>query len=121
MALLEAPAAVTSEPEEVPVVESAEDAAFLKRVQTYIEENISNPEANIDRMAEASAVSRATLNRRLRSLMGVSAARLLLEARMNRATVLLADGTRPVAEVAEACGYTDPYYFTRVYKKHTGK
>ena len=122
MALLEAPAAaVTSEPEEVPVVESAEDAAFLKRVQTYIEENISNPEANIDRMAEASAVSRATLNRRLRSLMGVSAARLLLEARMNRATALLADGTRPVAEVAEACGYTDPYYFTRVYKKHTGK
>ncbi|MDE6416242.1 MAG: helix-turn-helix domain-containing protein [Duncaniella sp.] len=122
MALLEAPvSAETPAPEETPVVESVEDASFLKRVQAYIEENIANPEANIDAMAEASAVSRATLNRRLRSLMGVSAARLLLEARMNRATALLADGSRSTAEVAEACGYSDPYYFTRVYRKHTGK
>lgn len=122
MALLEAPASAAKPiHQEVSVVDSAEDAAFLTRVQTYIEENISNPEANIDRMAEASAVSRATLNRRLRSLMGVSAARLLLEARMNRATALLADGTRSTSEVAEACGYSDPYYFTRVYKKHTGR
>ncbi|MDE6582594.1 MAG: helix-turn-helix domain-containing protein [Duncaniella sp.] len=57
----------------------------------------------------------------MRSLMGVSAARLLLEARRNRATALLADGSRSTAEVAEACGYSDPYYFTRVYRKHTGK
>ncbi|MBD5252851.1 MAG: helix-turn-helix domain-containing protein [Barnesiella sp.] len=122
MALLDASASAgASAPEETPVVESAEDAAFLKRVQAYIEENIANPQANIDSMAEASAVSRATLNRRLRSLMGVSAARLLLEARMNRASALLADGSRSTAEVAEACGYTDPYYFTRVYRKHTGK
>lgn len=122
MALLESSASPESpEPDSGTVVESAEDAAFLKRVQAYIEKNISNPDANIDAMAEASAVSRATLNRRLRSLMGVSAARLLLEARMNRATAMLADGKLTVADVAEACGYADSYYFARLYRKHTGK
>lgn len=119
MALLETPASdATPEPDAATWVESAEDAAFLKRVLSYIEENIANPEANIDSMAEASAVSRATLNRRLRSLMGISAARLLLDARMKRAHALMAGGTMTTAEVAEACGYADPRYFARIYRKH---
>ncbi len=107
--------------DEEPVVESVEDELFLRRVRAYIESNLSNPDANIDAMADASAVSRSTLNRKLRNLMGISAARLLFEARMNRAAVLLSDGLRSITEVATACGYTDPYYFARVYRKHTGK
>ncbi len=121
MAMLATPATSVPSFEESPVVKSSEDAAFLRRVQAYIESNIANPDANVDAMAEASAVSRSTLNRRLRTLMGISAARLLLEARMNRATALLSDGLQTMAEVAKTCGYTDPYYFARVYRKHTGK
>lgn len=101
-----------------------EDSAFLNRVRRYIEENIGNADANVDDMAEAAAASRSTLNRRLRSQLGISAAQLLIEARMQRAEQLLRDcegeNVMPVAEIAGLCGYSDVQYFQRVFKKKHG-
>lgn len=98
-----------------------EDTPLLRRVRRYIEENISNPDANVDDMALAAAASRSTLNRHLRSLLGVSAAQLLAEARMSRAEQLLAG--RPdltITDIASLCGYSDPQYFQRVFKAKRG-
>ncbi len=94
----------------------AADEQFLNRVKRYIEENIANPDANIDDMAGAAATSRATLNRRLRSLMGISAAQLLKESRLQRARQLLAnpDNKLSMTEIALRCGYNDPNYFRRL-------
>lgn len=103
--------------------QKAEDAVFLNRVRRYIEENIANPDANIDEMAAAAASSRSTLNRHLRSQLGVSAAQLLIEARMQRADQLLRSNDmrdRSVAEIAAMCGYSDARYFQRVFKKRHG-
>lgn len=103
--------------------QSPEDMAFLDKVRTYIEDNISNPDANVDDMGLAAAASRSTLNRRLRSLLGVSAAKLLSEARMQHAARLLReypDSEYPVAKVAELCGFSDKYYFSRVFQKKYG-
>lgn len=96
-----------------------EDTAFLNRVRKYIEENLDNPEANVDDMAVAAAASRSTLNRHLRAQLGITAAQLLIEARMQRARQLLGDG-RTVAEVADMCGYADVHYFQRAFKKKFG-
>lgn len=96
---------------------------LLDRVRKYIEDNLDNPDANVDDMASAAAASRSTLNRHLRSQLGISAARLLAEARMKRAEALLADNsaTAPtVNEIATLCGYSDIYYFRRVFKQHAG-
>lgn len=100
-----------------------EDTAFLSRVRKYIEENIGNPDANIDDMAAAAAASRSTLNRHLRAQLGITAAQLLIEARMQRARQLLFsnDGVEySVSEIAERCGYCDVHYFLRVFKKKFG-
>lgn len=40
--------------------------------------------------------------------------------RMRRAQTLLETGTRSVATVATACGYADPLYFSRVFRRWTG-
>lgn len=101
--------------------QSPEDAMFLDRVRRYIEANIANPDANVEEMAEAAAVSRSTLNRRLKSNLGISAAQLMIEARMKHACQLLGDGTqRSLAETAGMCGYADPQYFQRVFRKRFG-
>lgn len=94
----------------------AVDEQFLNRVKRYIEENIANADANIDDMAAAAATSRSTLNRRLRSLMGISAAQLLKESRLQRARQLLADPNNNLSmtDIALQCGYTDPSYFRRL-------
>lgn len=100
-----------------------EDTLFLKRVRRYIEENIGNPDANVDDMAMAAAASRSTLNRHLRAQLGITGAQLLIEARMQRAQqLLLADNgaVRSMSEIADLCGYTDVHYFMRVFKKKFG-
>lgn len=100
-----------------------EDVAFLDKVRRYIRDNIGNSEANIDDMGYAAAASRSTLNRRLRSLLGVSAAQLLNEARMQHAAELLRSNSEeqlPLSDVARECGFSDKYYFQRVFKKKFG-
>lgn len=115
--------AVADEPSQtVSVNISGQDDALLERVRRYVEENISNPDANVADMAAAAAASRATLNRKLKSNLGVSASQLLMEARMRRAADLMREGGEglSIAEVAEQCGYTDPHYFQRVFTKRFG-
>lgn len=116
-------AAANSAVSAIPPSLSPEDAAFLAKVRRYIEENLANPDANIDDMGMAAAASRSTLNRKLHSLLGVTASKLLNEARMLHAAKLLGEHDReeyPVAKVAEECGFADRYYFQRVFKSRFG-
>jgi AraC-like DNA-binding protein len=101
---------------------SAADQRFLERVKEYIETNISNSDANIDDMAMHAATSRSNLNRKLRSLVGITATQLLIDARMQKAHRLLHDGdsSLSIADIAYQCGYSDPRYFSKCYKHRYG-
>lgn len=52
---------------------------------------------------------------------GESPRRYLENLRIERAARMLLDGDAPVAAVAEAVGYDDPYHFSRVFKRVTGR
>lgn len=107
-------------PEELP----ESDRRFLERVMKYIEENIGNSNANIDDMAAFAATSRSNLNRKLRSLVGITAAQLLIDARMQRAKQMLenaGDRDKPyISDIAYKCGYSDSRYFSRCFKQKYG-
>lgn len=97
------------------------DKAFLERVRRYVDDNIANPEAGVDEMAQAVAVSRSTLNRKLKSKLGISPAQLLIEARLQRAAMLLKESpSMSATELAEKCGYSDAQYFQRSFRKRFG-
>lgn len=103
--------------------QKAEDTAFLNRVRRYIEENIANPDANINDMADAAAASRSTLNRRLNAMIGISAAQLLISVRLQHATRLLCEpenADRSIQDIACMCGYADHHYFQRAFKNKYG-
>ena len=100
---------------------SKEDERFLDKVRLYIEENIGNSEANIEAMASFAATSRSTLNRRLKSLLGVTAMQLLIDTRLKRGRHLLTHSDFTVTDVAYKCGYEDIYYFSKAYKKKFGE
>ena len=55
-----------------------------------------------------------------REAMGKSPIAYLIEARIRRAEELLLDTPLSVSAVAEAVGIKNPYYFSRLFKKHTG-
>lgn len=90
----------------------------------YIKENISNSNANIDDIAAFATTSRSNLNRKLRSLVGIIAAQLLIDARMQRAKQMLenvGDRDKPyISDIAYKCGYSDSRYFSRCFKQKYG-
>jgi AraC-like DNA-binding protein len=93
---------------------------MLQRVMRFVEENISNSEAGVGDMAAAAAVSRSGLQRKLKEAMGITPQDLLREARIKRACQLLCQADMNVSEVAYACGFSDPKYFSRSFKQRVG-
>lgn len=108
---------------EQPVVPklSEEDDQMMRRISAFVEENIANADIGVGDMAEAAAVSRSGLQRKMKQIMGVTPIDFLKEARIKHACKLLETTQKNVSEIAFACGYTDPKYFSRCFKASTGK
>lgn len=117
--LLESPLPQPDKPTPAPA-ESVSDP-MLERVMAYIEENIANNDANVGDMATAAATSRSGLQRKLKQAMGITPQDLLREARIKHACQLLRTTDKSVAEVAYACGFADPKYFSRSFKQSIGQ
>ena len=119
--------AVTAAPATTPASAEPEARAgsvtdpMLQRVMDFIEQNIGNSDASVGDMAAAAATSRSGLQRKLRQSMGITPQDLLREARIKRACQLLREPGRSIADVAYACGFTDPKYFSRCFKQSTGQ
>ena len=98
----------------------AEPDPMLQRIMQYVEENIGNSDAGVGDMATAAATSRSGLLRKLRRTMGITPQDLLHEARIKHACRLLRHSDKSVSEIAYACGFTDPRYFSRCFKQSVG-
>ena len=100
--------------------EVMEDDPFMQRVLAYVEQNLGNSSADIGQMAEACAVSRSVLQRKMKQMMGVTPVDFLREARLKRACQMLHVTDLTVSEVAYRCGFSDPKYFSRCFKQSVG-
>lgn len=95
---------------------SEADEVFMQKVMEFVNANIGNPDAGVDEMAAHTATSRSSLNRKMKSLLGVTPADFIKESRLNRAAVLLADSERSITDIAIECGFSDINYFGKCFK-----
>lgn len=100
---------------------SPADEAFMNRLVQFVENNISNSEIGVDDIADATAMSRSSLSRKMKQLLGVTPADFLKEARIKRAAHLLSTSTLSTSDIAYSCGFSDPKYFSKCFKASTGK
>ena len=63
----------------------------------------------------------SSLNRKIRSESGLNLSTLLDEKRQRKAFELLLQKDRPIAEVAWRCGFQDPNYFSRWFRRKVGQ
>ena len=128
MALLESEEVRRSEGEEVSGEEPqevnetpSEDDLLMKRVVAYLEDNLNNSDITIDDIAQAVAVSRTSLHRKMKQMMGTSPMEFLREARIRKAAKMLTTTEKNVSEVAYLCGFSDPKYFSKCFKTTFGQ
>lgn len=94
---------------------------MLKRVMEFVEENIANSDVGVGDMALAAATSRSGLQRKLKQTLGVTPQELMHEARIKRACHMLRATDKNVSEIAYACGFSDPKYFSRSFRQAVGQ
>ncbi len=90
---------------------------FIDELHDFIENNIDVSEIDMDQMAKSVGLSRSQMYRKIKQLSGLNPTELILHVRLERAWHLLKDGNHRVSEVAYMCGFKDPSYFSRVFKK----
>ena len=95
-------------------------ARALKRARRYIRNRIPDKVRLVD-VAGAAGLSPTHLSRVFKREMGVGVSEYTNQIRCERASDLLTRGEMNAAEIAEACGFGDHSYFTRVFRKITGK
>ncbi len=93
---------------------------LLHAVENYIQLNYSSPTLNRTEVAVALNVSVPTLSRAFERFSGYTFLEYLTQVRLDAAKKLLLDGSCRVSEAAQLCGFADPGYFTRIFKKTFG-
>lgn len=75
---------------------------------------------SLEKLASELGILPARLSRLLNSNLGCGFAQLVAEKRIEKAKTLLAENNISIKEVSYSCGYRDPNYFTKVFKRVTG-
>lgn len=99
--------------------EYSSDELFLLKVTKIIEEHIDK-ELNIDQLCHAMLISRTSFYTKMKALTNQSPREFIRQIKMNKAEELLKSKHYTVSEIADMLGFSDPKYFTDIFKKHAG-
>lgn len=94
------------------------DKEFIQKVLTYINDNISDPDLNVEALASQLNLSRSQLYRKIKTLTGQTVNQFLRNVRLERAKQILETGSSNVSEVCYKVGFSSPSYFTKCFKAH---
>ena len=98
------------------------EAGHLAEVASALDHIHANygSEIRVEELAEVCGLSVYQLNRRLRTIFGITVSQLITKSRIDAASEMLRAGIIPIAEVAYSCGYFDQSAFSRVFRKTVG-
>ena len=92
--------------------------SILKSV-VYIHENYSK-ELSVSMLAEMEELSESYYRYCFKNVTGVTPMQYIIDRRMDAAASMLEKSGMKLNEISEAVGYTDAYYFSRLFKKKFG-
>ncbi len=100
--------------------ETTDGRTPAERIREAMDQHVGSG-MNIEDFARAFRISRSNLFLIFKQAFGKSPIQILTAIRLRRAMRLLEDTDLSVSEVAYAAGYKDPLYFSRQFRKQTGK
>lgn len=102
-------------PQQVPPVTDP----FLLQLYQEMDAKLDDAELGVDYLSKRMAMSRSTLNRKLKALLDISTNDLIRQYRLQKATGLMSAGV-DISTVAYQVGFSSPSYFTQCFKEKYG-
>lgn len=98
----------------------SEEEQFITSMMECISQNLSAPDYSSEKLANQLAVSISQLQRKTKSVCGLTPNQLIRKTRLSQAKLFLEQGAENVSEIAYAVGFNSLSYFTRVYREEYG-
>lgn len=92
---------------------------LVARAKKYIKENYKD-ELHLNKIANNIGISPNYLSTLFKKTEGISFTEYITKTKINHAKELLRDNKYKIYEISENLGYSNAYYFSRVFKKVTG-
>jgi signal transduction histidine kinase/ligand-binding sensor domain-containing protein/DNA-binding response OmpR family regulator len=99
---------------------SSPDERFLQKAIEVVENNIADPDLDIERFASEIGVSRMQLYRKLNALTEMTVKEFVRNIRLKRAAQMLVQKKLNVSEVAYAVGFKDLSHFRKCFRQEFG-
>ncbi|MBR7098117.1 MAG: helix-turn-helix transcriptional regulator [Clostridia bacterium] len=93
----------------------------ISNVIRYVDHNYTDPSLNLKKTADIFGYTDKYLSHLFKAQTNVNWTTYLNNLRVHHATRLIDEGLQDLKSLFEACGFTDPIYFSKVFKKLTGK
>ena len=89
-------------------------------IDAALDDRHTAQQLSIPKIASGLGISAGHLSRMFRQVTGVTLERHLMIRRVEKAKCLLLEPFENVSDIAEKCGFSDPAYFARVFRKVAG-
>lgn len=96
------------------------DNALLRQMNEIIEENMGNPDFNVQMLAERLNISRSGLFAKVKAITDITPNEMIQIVRLRKAARLLKTKQYRVSEVAYQVGFNNPSYFSKCFQKQFG-
>ncbi|MGQ1784580.1 two-component regulator propeller domain-containing protein [Saccharicrinis sp. GN24d3] len=93
------------------------DNYFLNKLNSIIEDNISNENFSVDFLASEMGLSRSQLHRKLKQISNHSTSEYINMVKIKKATTMLSSGNYTIDEIAFKSGFNSHSYFTKCFKR----
>lgn len=115
---------VRTQPEHFTPLRSMESQADLPRlvpVLNWIDKNIAKHDFTVADLAGLIYLSETHFRRLFHQVFGISPIQFVRQRRIERACGLLRRTNLPIKQISSACGFAEEAFFSRVFRKVTGK
>ncbi|WP_321374741.1 FlgO family outer membrane protein [uncultured Draconibacterium sp.] len=100
--------------------DSRNNQAYLNRLTSVVEANLSDESFGVSELAKEMGMSRSQLYVKVKSNTGKSASQFIREIRLNKALELLLQTDLHVSEIAYQVGFSSPTYFNNCFRRYFG-
>lgn len=92
----------------------------LAKIVKLIEENVADPELNVNQLCEKSGIPNKQLYRLIKKYMGIGPLDYIRRVRLQKAAMLLSQHRFTVSEVSYMVGFKTPSYFAKCFQQQYG-
>ena len=99
--------------------ETSSNPLRIRQVLEYIHENLYR-EITLEELYSQSGLQKTAFIQLFRQVTGTTPLQYIIRQRLENARELLTESNLSVSQIAEQCGFSDPFYFSRCFSKHYG-